>query len=244
MSDDRGESWRLVESLWNDPLRESWFGGGADVPGIHSVCVDPRDSKKVSVAVSCGGFWRSEDDGATWTISTKGMYADYMPPEQREAPEIQDPHHVEACAAHPDTLWCQHHNGAFRSTDGGRTWTEIHPPPSKFGFPVAAHPTDPDTAWFIPAVKDECRIPVNGEVAVARTKNGGESFEVLRDGLPQGDAYDIVYRHALDVDGGGDRLAFGSTTGSLWMTENGGDHWKSLSANLPPVYAVRFVKQG
>ena len=242
LSDDRGETWRLVESLWNEPERQRWFGGGADVPGIHSVVVDPRDSKKVGVAVSCGGYWRSEDDGATWTVSSEGMYAEFMPPEGRNDPAIQDPHHVEACATHPDVLWCQHHNGAFRSVDGGLTWAEIHPQPSKFGFPVAAHPTDPDTAWFVPAVKDECRVPVDGKVVVARTRDGGATFDVLRNGLPQQDAYDLVFRHALHVDETGDRLAFGSTTGSLWLSEDGGDGWKTLSKHLPPVYAVRFVR--
>ena len=89
-------------------------------------------------------------------------------------------------------------------------------------------------------MKDECRIPVDGKLVVARTRDGGQSFDILRNGLPQQDAYDLVFRHALDVCHRGDRLAFGSTTGSLWMTENGGDGWKTLSKHLPPVYAVRF----
>ena len=51
------------------------------------------------------------------------------------------------------------------STDDAASWTEIHEvPPSVFGFAVAVHPADPDTAWFVPAVKDEHRIPVDGRV--------------------------------------------------------------------------------
>jgi photosystem II stability/assembly factor-like uncharacterized protein len=107
---------------------------------------------------------------------------------------------------------------------------------------VAAHPRDSDTAWFIPAVKDEKRYPADGRVVVNRTRDGGETFETLTRGLPQEHAYDLVFRHALDVDETGDRLAFGSTTGSLWLTENAGDSWQTLSSNLPPVYAVRFEK--
>jgi photosystem II stability/assembly factor-like uncharacterized protein len=169
------------------------------------------------------------------------MFAAYMPPERREDAAIQDPHRVVQCPAAPDVLWVQHHNGVFRSTDRGRQWREISTvEPSGFGFAVATHPHDPDTAWLVPAVKDECRVPVDGKVVVARTRDGGETWEVLRRGLPQEHAYDIVYRHALDVDATGERLAMGSTTGSLWISENSGDSWTLVSANLPPIYQTRF----
>ena len=108
---------------------------------------------------------------------------------------------------------------------------------------MAVHPRDPDTAWFVPAVKDEKRYPADGRVVVNRTRDGGKTFETLTSGLPQQHAYDLVYRHALDVDDAGERLAFGSTTGSVWLSENGGDTWQTIASNLPPVYAVRFEKQ-
>jgi hypothetical protein len=63
---------------------------------------------------------------------------------------------------------------------------------------------------------------------------------VLRRGLPQEHAYDLVYRHGLDVDASGNRLAMGSTTGGLWLSEDQGDSWRCLSTQLPPIYAVRF----
>jgi photosystem II stability/assembly factor-like uncharacterized protein len=138
-------------------------------------------------------------------------------------------------------LWVQHHNGMFRSTDRGRQWQEIRAEPSVFGFAVAVHPADPQTAWFVPAVKDECRIPVDGKMVVTRTRDGGKSFEVLREGLPQEHAYDLVFRYALDVDHSGERLAMGSTTGSLWVSEDGGHRWSHVSAHLPPVYQVQFA---
>ena len=142
----------------------------------------------------------------------------------------------------PDALWVQHHNGVFRSTDRASQWQEISKiKPSNFGFAVAVHPTDPATAWFVPAVKDECRVPVDGKVVVARTCDGGESFDVLTHGLPQQHAYDLVFRHALDIDDSGEHLVMGSTTGSLWITEDGGDSWAPISNHLPPIYQVRFA---
>lgn len=240
-SDDGGATWTLVESLWHHPTRKLWMGGGADAPGIHSICVDPRDSKKLSISISCAGIWHSEDDGATWEAACAGMRADYAPPGQEFEPLAQDPHQMVRCAAGPDRMWVQHHNGIFRSDDAGRSWTEIKQAgPSCFGFAVAVHPKNKDTAWFVPAKKDEFRIPVDGKFVVTRTRDGGKSFDVLSRGLPEPPAYDLVYRHGLDVSADGERLAMGSTTGGLWVTENGGDSWVCVSAHLPPVLCVRF----
>ncbi len=241
-SSDGGTSWELVRSLWDDPKRKKWFGGGADLPGIHSICVDPRDAARVQVAVSCGGVWTTADGGSSWDCSGEGMWAAYMPPEQKDDPNVQDPHRLVQCRADPDRLWVQHHNGIFRSDDGGCRWQEVKEAgPSTFGFAVAVHPREPDTAWFIPAVKDEKRIPVDGKVVVTRTRDGGKTFETLRNGLPQEHAYDLVFRHALDIEATGDRLAFGSTTGALWVSEDQGDSWQTVSTNLPPIYCVRFA---
>jgi photosystem II stability/assembly factor-like uncharacterized protein len=137
-------------------------------------------------------------------------------------------------------MWMQHHCGIFRSTDAGATWTPLQLPVDDFGFAVAAHPKDPLTAWFVPTIKDELRVPRDGALAVTRTRDGGRTFESFRDGLPQRDAFDLVYRHGLDVDGAGTRLAMGSTTGSLWVSENAGEAWQLVNAHLPPIYAIRL----
>ncbi|MEM9619591.1 MAG: exo-alpha-sialidase [Pseudomonadota bacterium] len=241
-SDDRGETWLLMESLWNRPEREGWFGGGFDNPGIHSVLVDPRDSAKLTIGISCGGVWKSDDRGTSWRLCGTGLRSDYTPPEQSEELNTQDPHRLAMCANNPDTIWCQHHNGVFLSRDGGETFTEITDiPPAVFGFAVAAHPDDPDTAWLVPGVKDECRVPVDARLLVNRTTNGGKDFEAMTGGLPVEPSYDLIYRHALDIDDTGDRLVMGSTTGNLWVSENGGEDWRLLSAFLPPVAAVTFA---
>jgi hypothetical protein len=240
-SDDRGDSWQLVQSLWDHADRKEWFGGGANWPGIHSVLVHPTREQQVAVGLSCGGVWISEDDGGSWACRSQGMRAEFVPPERTMDPRIQDPHCVVQCPGSPEHWWTQHHNGIFRSVDGSQSWTEVEDVrPSAFGFPVAVHPSEPDTAWFVPGIKDEIRYPVDAQLVVTRTRDGGQSFDVLRDGLPQEHAYDVVLRHALDIDGSGDRLAFGSTTGNVYVTEDQGDHWECVSTSLPPVYCVRF----
>lgn len=240
-STDRGDHWDLVRPLWDLPERSQWFGGGYDWPGIHTISVDPRDPDTVLVGISCGGAWITTDGGATWE-PTHGMRNEYMPPGEEYTPINQDPHRLARCVGHPDVVWNQHHNGCFKSVDAGRNWTEItERPPSVFGFAVAAHPSDPDVAWFAPAVKDELRIPVDGRVVVSRTTDGGATFEVFGEGLPDAHAYDLVYRHALDVDSSGDVLAMASTTGSLWCSDSAGERWTLAQAHLPPVNVVRFV---
>lgn len=239
-SDDRGSNWELVTSLWERPERAKWFGGGYDWPGIHSILVDPRSSRHIVLGVSCGGVWISEDDGATWEQGGHGLKADFLPPEQALDPTSQDPHLISASKADPDTIWCQHHCGIFLSKDGGRTFTQIEGvAPSAFGFAVAVHPDKPDTAWFAPGVKDECRVPVDAKLVVTRSDDGA-TLRPLSAGLPEG-SYDLIYRHALVVDGSGDRLAMGSTTGNLWTSADGGESWRLVSSTLPPIAQVAFV---
>lgn len=244
VSDDRGESWKLVESLWDRPERGQWFGGGYDHPGIHSILVDPRDPEHVTLAISCGGVWQTRDGGRTWTNTSEGLDAGaYMPPERRYDGNIQDVHRLAACAGQPDALWVQHHGGIFRSADGGMRWQPIaSPAPSGFGFAVAAHPADPQRAWFAPAHSDAQRMPVDGRMVVTETRDGGASFVSHGKGLPERDAYHLVYRHALVCADDGRTLAMGSTTGGMWVSEDEGVSWQCVSRDLPPIAALRFAR--
>ena len=240
-SADFGQSWQLVDTLWNRPERAEWFGGGYDAPGIHSICPHPQRADELLLGISCGGVWVSRDDGADWALQADGMRAAYLPPEQAGSPNTQDPHRIERCTAEPDVLWCQHHNGIWRSTDNARSWQEVQGAPvSSFGFALAVHPREPGTAWFVPAEADECRVPVDGALVINRTRDGGRSFDTLRTGLPQADCYDLVYRHGLALAADGRTLLLGSTSGSLWGSDDGGDRWQAVALHLPPIYAVRF----
>lgn len=239
-SRDRGATWEMFENLWRMPERNKWLGGGADIPGIHSICVDPRSPDTVRIAISCGGVWATEDGGKSWRQSAHGMRFDQGPDEEAANPDTQDPHMMVQSPSDPTKFWVQHHCGIWRSTDNAKSWQEVKAKPSSFGFGVVVHPKEPDTAWFVPGIKDEKRIPVDGKLVVTRTRDGGKTFDVLSKGLPQGHAYDIVFRHALAIDDTGDRLAFGSTTGNVWVSEDQGDSWSLVSGTLPPVHAVRF----
>ncbi|MEK7254070.1 MAG: sialidase family protein, partial [Bacteroidota bacterium] len=215
VSEDGGENLNLNEPLWHHPSRkDGWFGGGRDLPGIHSILVDPRDENHIFVGVSCAGVFETTDAGKTWEARNKGLRADYNPDPY---PEFgHDPHIIVAAPTNPDALWMQNHCGIFRSTDGAKIWQFVSEPkeegPAHFGFAIAVADDNPDQAWVAPAVADENRIAVNGALCICRTDDGGKTWQAKRKGLPQEGCFDIVYRHALATSG--EALAFGTTTGN------------------------------
>ncbi|HKX46374.1 MAG TPA: hypothetical protein VJP77_06700 [Planctomycetota bacterium] len=255
-SADGGASFELVRGLWDHESRggdlwagagngnTKWFGTpaaeGEFAPGIHSVEVDPRDAERVLVAVSTAGVLETTDGGRTWRTRNRGMVMDYSPNPTDEWAG-HDPHAVVMCPGQPDHVWQQNHCGVFYSADGAATWRKVSDPEVgvHFGFPVAVDEHDGRTAWLVPGKADMQRTAIDGALFVARTEDGGESWEAFREGLPQQHAYDVVLRHALGNRG--DRLAFGSTTGNLYVSEDRGESWETVAKNLPPIYSVRFA---
>jgi photosystem II stability/assembly factor-like uncharacterized protein len=132
--------------------------------------------------------------------------------------------------------------GIWRSPDGGVTWVDVAKKPyAQFGFPMTVHPEDARTAWFVPMDSDGARMAVGGALVVMRTTDAGATWEPMREGLPQKDAWDFPYRHAMDVGPDGRTVAFGTQSGNLYVSPDGGASWQALSHNLPAVYSLRFA---
>jgi photosystem II stability/assembly factor-like uncharacterized protein len=255
VSSDGGASFELDRGLWDHESRggdlfagqgngtTKWFGTPASegefAPGIHSIVIDPRRPERVLVGVSTAGVFETTDGGATWRTRNRGLVMDYSPDPTDEWAG-HDPHAVVMCQGAPDHLWQQNHCGVFYSDDGAATWRKVSNPDSgvHFGFPVAVDEHDGRTAWLVPGKSDMQRTTIDGGLFVARTEDGGATWTQLREGLPQEDAYDVIYRHALDNSG--DQLAFGTTTGNLYVSEDRGGSWATVANNLPPIYSVRF----
>jgi photosystem II stability/assembly factor-like uncharacterized protein len=254
-SRDNGESFELNRGLWNHDSRGGdlfasegsgithWFGtpaseGGEFAAGLHSIEVDPRDPRRILVAISSAGVLETTDAGQTWRGRNKGMTNDYLP--DAEAEWGHDPHAIQICRSEPDHVWQQNHCGVFYSSDGAVTWKKVSEPEQgvHFGFPIAVDEADGRTAYVVPGVSDAQRMAIGGGLFVARTEDGGQSWQQFRRGLPQETAWDVVYRHALGIHG--ECLAFGSTTGNLYVSEDRGEGWTTVANNLPPIYSVRF----
>lgn len=194
---------------------------------------------KVELTVSTAGVLEGRDGGKSWRGRNKGLLVDYLP--NPAAEWGHDPRFVTCCPAAPDHVWQQNHCGVFYSSDGAESWKKVSVPDDgvHFGFPVAVDDKDGKTAWLVSGKSDQQRTTVDGSLFVARTENGGETWQQLRQGLPQENVYDVVYRHALHNSG--DLLAFGSTTGNLYVSEDRGESWTTVANNLPPIYSVRFA---
>ena len=258
VSDDNGESFELNRPLWNHESRggdlfesdgegrkQKWFGTPASVgtgefaPGICSICVNPKDSDHVRIGVSCAGVLETKDGGATWAGRNRGLVVDFLPDPEPEWGH--DVHFMAQCGSDPRHVWHQNHVGVYYSDDGAARWKKVGEEKNgiHFGFPIAVDENDGKTAWVVPQQSDMVRTAIGGGLFVGRSQDGGETWEELREGLPQTDCFDTVYRHALDNRG--DRLAFGSTNGNLYVSEDRGESWSTIGHHFPPIHSVRFA---
>ncbi|MGY1845993.1 MULTISPECIES: exo-alpha-sialidase [unclassified Blastococcus] len=235
-SDDGGCSFSLVRGLWDHPHRPTWepgAGGGA----VHTVLPDPG-TDRVTVAMSTGGVYVSDDGATGWTPRNRGISAVFLP----EPPEYgQCVHKVALDAGSPARMYAQNHFGVFRTDDGGGSWTSIAEGlPADFGFPIAASPTVPGTAWVVPLVADVQRVPPDGRLRVHRTRDAGASWTEVGAGLPEG-AWTAVLRDAFCTDDRGG-LYLGTRDGCVYASSDEGDTFSLVAEHLPDVLVVRAAR--
>jgi len=240
-SEDGGRTWAHVEGLTNHPSRPTWQPGAGGLI-LHTIVPHPTDSQRMWVAISAVGTFETRDGGATWEPRNQGVRADFLPDPHPETGQCV--HKLVMAAGDPERLYQQNHCGQYRSFDGGRTWQDISAGlPSQFGFPMVAHPRDPDTAWVIPLTPpEEGRLMPDGHAAVWRTSDAGASWVRGDAGLPQHDAYIGVLREAMARDplepvG----VYFGTSTGQLFGSADEGVTWSEVAATLPPIWSVEAV---
>ncbi len=239
-STDRGESWTINESLYDHPQRGQWNPGAGGLC-LHSIVLDPRDKNRMYVAVSAAGVYRTEDGGKTWQPRNKNVLADF---EAKTYPEFgQCVHKLALHPSQPDVLFQQNHCGVYRSDDRGDDWIDVGQDklPSRFGFPIVVHPHEPKTIYVMLEESDQFRMSVDNQVAVWRSRNGGEDWQRITTGLPS-HSHVVVLREAMAADNlqpAG--LYAGTDTGQLFYSRDDGDTWEVLADFLPPIQSVEVA---
>ena len=242
-SDDAGRTWRHLAGLQDHPSRPEWEPGGAGLI-LHSLVLHPGDPRQIWIAISAAGVFHSGDGGETWEARNKGTRNDYLPEGQRYPDYGQCVHSLVMAPGMTDRLYQQNHCGMYRSNDGGRSWDSVEAGlPSSFGFPAAAHPRDPATLYLVPLNGDsQGRYMPDGKTAVWRTRDGGDSWQDLRAGLPQQNAFLGVLRQALatdPLDPAG--VYFGTTSGALFASPDEGESWRCIVQHLPAITSVETL---
>lgn len=242
-STDRGETWTLNESLYDHPQRGEWNPGAGGLT-LHTILLDPTNVSRMYIAVSAAGCYRSDDGGQTWKPYNKNVRADFMP---NKFPEFgQCVHKMTMHPSTPNVLYQQNHCGVYRSDNFGEDWIDIGEGklPSRFGFPVAVHPTDPKTVYIVLEESDEYHMSVDGRFSVWRSRDAGETWARLTSGLPERAHVDVL-REAMGTDSFEDAgIYIGTNTGQLFYTRDSGDSWELLADFLPPIQSVEAAVVG
>jgi photosystem II stability/assembly factor-like uncharacterized protein len=237
-TDDHGKNWSEVRSLTDHPTRQQHWMPGAGGLMVHHILPDPSNLQRISVAISAAGFFRSQDDGVSWTALNKGVRVDFKPDKFPVAGQCV--HSMRMSAANPEWLFQQNHCGVYRTRNAGESWTDISRGlPSRFGFAMAIHPHEAETVYVFPEYSAQNRVVCDGRLGVYRSRDGGRTWQLLTRGLPQKHVYTQVLRHASASDtcerAG---IYFGATSGEIYGSPNGGDTWSVIAANLPPVISL------
>jgi photosystem II stability/assembly factor-like uncharacterized protein len=233
-SHDNGATWSLNRGLLDHPHCKEWtpgFGGLA----VHTIVTDADDANDLKIAISTGGVYQSTDKGASWNVTNTGVKAYFLPD---QFPEFgQCVHKIARHPAKKDTFFLQNHHGVYRSRDGATTWEEIESGlPSNFGFPVAV--TEDGSVFIIPLKADGERYTCEGKLRVYRSRDEGDSWEALENGLPQEDAYEVILRDAMHS--AGNTVSFGTKNGKLFGSGDAGDSWAMIKDSLPEINCVRI----
>jgi photosystem II stability/assembly factor-like uncharacterized protein len=237
-SSDGGDTWSVVEGLLSHEHRKQWQPGGGGLC-LHTIVFDPANPKRMLVAISTGGVYRTDDGGKSWRARNVGVRAQFLP---NKYPEFgQCVHKVVHHPARPQRLFLQNHWGLYRSDDWGDNWQDIaNGVPSDFGFAMQMHPGDPDTVYIIPLESDQFRCVPKQKLRVYRTRDAGASWKPLAKGLPQKGAFETILRDAMSADAlepAG--IYFGTRNGKLFGSSDDGASWQEIADGLPSVLCVK-----
>ena len=234
---DGGKTWHELSGLRNHGSGPRWQPGAGGMC-LHTILFDPSDAKRIFIAISAAGAFRTDDAGTTWRPINRGLTSQYIPNPTAEVGHCV--HRIAMHASRPNVLFMQKHWDVMRSDDAGESWQEVSGNlPTDFGFPIEVHAHEPETVYVVPIKSDSEHFPPDGKLRVYRSRTGGNEWEGLTKGLPQRDCYVNVLRDAMSVDSLDPcGVYFGTTGGQVYASRDAGDTWAPIVRDLPAVLSV------
>ena len=232
ISTDFGESWQELPAVRDVPDTDRWwFPAPPHIAHVKHIAFDPRDSLKVFVSVEQGALLKSDDGGKTFREVTS-----YIKPDD----EIyRDIHRILISPSNPDTLYFTGGMGLYHSQDAGETWEHLIPRSYRIGYPDALlfSPFD-EKVMFMAGAKyspgPPWRQADHTHAAIARSSDGGRTWQILSDGVPE-DIHGNIEAMSICSWPTGFGIFAGTTDGEVFASDDQGEHWSSIVQGLAPV---------
>src|SRR6185436_15511074 len=115
-STDGGHSWAELPGLRGHGSGPAWQLGAGGLC-LHTILLDPSDPRRIFVAISAAGAFRTDDAGKSWRAINRGLKSAGIPD-----PNAEVGHCVHRIAMHrsrPDVLFMQKHWDVMRSDNAG-----------------------------------------------------------------------------------------------------------------------------
>ena len=234
---DGGQTWHELAGLRGHGTGPHWQPGAGGMC-LHTIILDPSDPKRIYIAISAAGAFRTDDGGNTWKPINHGLFSQYIPNPTAEVGHCV--HHVAMNPSRPGVLFMQKHWDVMRSDDAGDNWKEVSGNlPTDFGFVIDVHAHEPETIYVVPIKSDSEHYVHDAKLRVYRSRTGGNEWEALTKGLPQSNCYVNVLRDAMSVDSLDPcGIYFGTSGGQVYASSDAGDSWAPIVRDLPPVLSV------
>jgi len=232
-SDDLGKSWSELPGLRQVAGVEKWtFPAPPHQAHAKSIALHPKDPNIIHVAVEVGGFLRSMDGGKSWTTDDNinpDAHRVFIP--SNDPGKLYGTAPTTNCGAEVTAGFCV-------SSDGGASWRSLTPRDFRIGYvdPFFVHPHDPNLL-FVAGAKTgpgSWRKLHTADARVARSRDGGKSWDILSGGLPEHIRANIEGM-AMDVWNGGTALFAGTTDGEVFYSEDEGERWRTIIRGIGAV---------
>lgn len=225
VSEDLGLNWRELPALRSVPSVPKWsFPAPPHVGHVKHINFDADNPNTIYASVEVGGLLRSTDGGESWEESP-GLY--------------EDVHRLMVHPADTSFLYAVTGRGLYTAPEHGARWEqwtkredEIGGYPDGFVF----RPSDPKLL-FMTAAHDAPGTWRNTHFAgarISRSKDGGRSWEILKNGLPDR-LQASIEAFCLEEAGAATSIYAATTAGEIFCSEDLGDTWKIIVKGLAPI---------